>query len=510
MEINKTEIKQILDTLPIGYYADRPITVNISETEETSFYDLEKDEITFAYNNIAVALENVEDFDKETAIRTVLYHELSHAILTPQNMQIDDMLNIFEDERIETLLNDFYLNTDFKGMVYAETKDFIPQDEIGAFFKVVRCRQGKAEFLKRVEEIIYKYAMLGHNINCDEYWDRGTDTVNYYVKEVKKLYDDIAKDFRKNPNSYNIPNSMNNPSNATTPNEMDWIRNAQRCGYTKEEAEKMFEELKKHFDNAENTENKTADDTANDTADDTADEGEPNGNKGGLGKLIIKQAFGGETVSSLNEKLANIISIFNKKNASGSAYTSYSGIINPKLCGNNNYRFFERKAETKGNNRFGSFHLTLWIDTSGSFYDNKNATNSLIKALELIEKKNPNFSLDIVHCSCGERLMPKGQRFINPDGGNHLDKKVFELYRKLQKSNTYNYNIFLFDGNANPDYIKGRTTFNLVDFNNCMFISDYSNERYLNKMKSAQVILTTDYVGKLYENVFTALHRAFR
>jgi len=516
MEITKGEIKEILDTLPIGYYADRPIAVNISETEPTSFYNLEKDEITFAYSNIEQALANVEDFNRETAIRSVLYHELSHAILTPQNLILTsktaDMVNIFEDERIETLLKDFYHDTDFKGLVKALNGDFTPQDSMDAFFQVVRQRKGKPKFLKKVNEIIYKYAMLGHNCDGHGCWQDGRWTINQYVEDIETLYDEIAKDFNANPQDYKNPLSISNSGNENSDflDEKSWIKNAMECGYSKEEAEKLFEELKKHIDGNEN-DNDNEYCEAKEGEGDTECNGEQDKDHNGFGKLIIKKGFGGETISNLTDKLSAIISIFNKKNASGSAFTSYSGVINPKLCGNNDYRFFERKAEARGNNRFGSLHLTLWIDTSGSFYTNKNKTNALIKSLELIEKKNPNFSLDVVHCSCGQRLMPKNNRFIDPDGGNRLTNEVFDLYRQLQKGNTYNYNIFLFDGEAMPDRNNDtNTAFNKVDFNNCLFISDYDNERYLKTLKSAQVILTSNYVNELYDNVFTALHKAFR
>ena len=53
----------------------------------------------------------------------MLYHELSHVILTPRtifvrrNEEERDIINIFEDERIETLLQKFYIKVDFKDFV---------------------------------------------------------------------------------------------------------------------------------------------------------------------------------------------------------------------------------------------------------------------------------------------------------------------------------------------------------------------------------------------------------
>ena len=129
-----------------------------------------------------------------------------------------------------------------------------------------------------------------------------------------------------------------------------------------------------------------------------------------------------------------------------------------------------------------------------------------------IERKNPNFTLDVVFCGISERLVQdKRHRIFKADGGNRLDKKTYELYRKLQKPNTYNYTIACFDGDACSDGGRSDHGFGAFDHNNCVIISDYDNERYIrNDVHSARVIYTRDYTNELIKNVVDALEKAFR
>jgi 5-formaminoimidazole-4-carboxamide-1-beta-D-ribofuranosyl 5'-monophosphate synthetase len=87
-----------------------------------------------------------------------------------------------------------------------------------------------------------------------------------------------------------------------------------------------------------------------------------------------------------------------------------------------------------------------------------------------------------------------------------------ETYRKLQKPNTYNYNIVLFDGDAFSDSSnRVRDSFRAFDFNNCTIISDRANERYIRPHVSrAKVIYTKKYTDELLTNIKNTLTRAFR
>lgn len=536
MEINIGEIKEIAETLPIGYYAKRRITVEFNKEEQTSSYSPLEDKITFAFNNIVTALKNVNEMDKEVAIRSVLYHETSHAILTPsfnfyaQRSAYPTWANIFEDERIETLLKNYYMNTDFNALLNAISpyNGEKIQNAVQAFFILCRYRIGKKEFLEEVENIIRQYAFISA-INNDGWRDESD-----YWDAVYNLWNAVQKDFKDNPqdyedgnfDSYTKPSSC--PKTSITQTESDEKKGISKKDKMKIDTSKnckSSEKVSKQIDGSKaqmsadgeneadgvdgadgtNNTNENNDRVTNENPQDGSED-EING-RGGLGGKIFTTAMQSVVDNSLTEKLATIISIFNKKNSSGNGATGHSGILNPRNCGNEDYRFFDRKLETRGNNRFGSLHLNLFIDTSGSFYPNKSVVNKLIVALTNIEQKNPNFSLDIVHCECGEELKEKNERLINPCGGNRVDSYFAELFRKLQKPMTFNYNIILFDGDCMPN---NENVFNCADRNNVTVISDPANKWIFSKLHNAKVIITQNYSEELYDNVFASLQKAFR
>ena len=108
MELSFARCEQILDTLPIGYYTGRRIGISLDAQEETSFYSPMEDKIIVSYPIIAHRAKQMpEGANDEEAVRSMLYHEVSHAILTPQKMRPQDDINIFEDERIESVLRNY-------------------------------------------------------------------------------------------------------------------------------------------------------------------------------------------------------------------------------------------------------------------------------------------------------------------------------------------------------------------------------------------------------------------
>lgn len=84
MTITYAKIEQILKTLPIGYYLGHNIKVILSKQNE-SYLNYVDNEIVISAPMIQKALESQTDENKiEQYVRTLLYHEISHAIMTPQ------------------------------------------------------------------------------------------------------------------------------------------------------------------------------------------------------------------------------------------------------------------------------------------------------------------------------------------------------------------------------------------------------------------------------------------
>lgn len=492
MKVTKAELEAIAKTLPIGYYTKRPIPVTIDSEAETSYYTPLEDKICISLSQIATAMEKVPDTaDKETTVRSNLYHEVSHAILTPTNLEINDPMNIFEDERIETLLRDFYLDVDFEADKYhmngLEIGEVPPaHNALNAFYNLVRFHSGKEEFLDEVDSIIDKYKNL--NRETDDYCG-----IHRYQNEVEDLFNELCEDFGENPDDYKNPPQQNGTSGTPMSGDGDEETDGESA-----DGEESDEEQKKN--------------------------GKMKCGKPGHGisstsatKIAI-DAFGNVSQPQINkdiyDKFSMILENYKKKNGGGSSIRAYSGVLNPRSIARNDYKIFDRSSCVRGGNSYGSLHLNLFIDRSGSFWRSQDIVNELLRTLTLIEKKNPNFTMDVVFCGEGQRIVEKVKdRVLECMGGNDLDDSIYKIFRGLQKKQTYNYNIALFDGDAYSDTPRGhsRDTFRAFDSNNTTIISNDENQRYIDRVvHSARVVYTDRYTDELLKNVSQALEQAFR
>ena len=490
MEFSLAQCANILDTLPIGLYAHSRIECTLSDKEPTSFFNPVTCSITISYPIIAEALKKVTDESlMETAVRTMLYHEVSHAILTPRRLMINDIINIAEDERIETLLQDYYLDTNFKWLAYQLGDDGKePTTYIELFWKVVRLRQGNPRQLQLVADFCKTWAHLTRN---------HTDYLNRlnYSEAVEKLFKDITGVSPERAGHKMPPQPKDGEGKGKGEGEGGEKGEGAGCG---EEAESKEQKIAKAC--AEQA------------------KGRPTHGKENARSLvqeaissIIAQNYDAELHTSLQQIFMN----FNKKNNSGNAMASHSGIFNPRLCARDDYRFFDRMTSARGANTFGSLHLNLFIDRSGSFHSEQEKVNTLLHSLLLLERSLSNFTFDVVTIGTDEKLLTKNDLRLSCEGGNDITPKCFDLVRELQKPNTYNYNLVLFDGDAfSDDYRnnhKKTVSFKPFNLNNCTIISDCDNERYISKsVYKAKVIYTRDYVRELYDNVLTTLQNAFR
>ena len=483
------EVKAITDTLPIGFYANRRISATLKDKIPCSSYDPMKDIIEISYPQIIMGVDKVESAEeREEMIRSNYYHEVSHAILTPKDMRPTDPINIFEDERIETVLKDYYYGVDFeKSLRYINDFDPsapLPTDPLAAFFYLVRYRIGRPDLLKEVEKIIRKYATLHRNADCYS-WQR-------YRDEINNLYRIFDHDYRENP-------------------EKTMGMDGEGSGSDSE-------------DEAEGSASGNPKEGINEDGKGKPAGGMPCKGDSPLNEKQIKELFD-KVVNSpdnfnldFHNKAVALFENFKKKNSKGSALQGHSGVINPRLADRADYKMFERSMTARGNNQFGSFHLNIFCDTSGSFSGADDEVNKIIKSLIIIENSNPNFTFDIITMSAGEKILPKEQRFICASGGNHLSEDIFPIFRKMQKPQTYNYNIVLFDGNAysndvNFDRVKrcepnGRG-FSAFAVNNCTLISDSSNQCWAERFcPTTRTIYTKFYVKELADNVLKALQMA--
>ena len=189
MIVEFKEVERVLKTLPIGYYLTRGAKVTLSPDCPATFARVLNDEIIVSYPMIAMGLNTIPDGTDpeiiEKAVRCLLYHEVSHLFVTPTNMRGGNRYNIFEDERMETLLRDYYMKVHFKWFLKlmnggSDGGDDRPADTEKAFYRLVRfrnyrwCSARAAERLAKVEAIIKEFANIGRNTGsyvCDKYED---------------------------------------------------------------------------------------------------------------------------------------------------------------------------------------------------------------------------------------------------------------------------------------------------------------------------------------------------
>ena len=499
MDVTFEEVKEVVETLPLGFYCSRrvPLTLEKKTDVGTSYYNPKDDNIVIDFSPIAEGLNkapsNDPSYTKETAIRSMVYHELSHAILTPEKMRVvETYFNIFEDERIETVLSSYFHDVDFKKQVLMINggKVTSPKNVTHAFFNLVRFRNcPEKSFIQRVENLIENYK--------DIY--RFTDDPWYYENEVKQLWFDFQKWYKKNNSAYNNPLPQNGQGGKggkgnSVNTSVDIKNDGQEQG---EQGEKNSEQGDGQKQGEQNT---------------NQDGKQSNGCGSGKSiKEIFDKTINRYQDNKLTERLNVIFSNFRKKNKGGCGINAYSGIINPRLVGREDYRFFERSATANGNNKFGSFHLNLFVDDSGSFCEDAEKVNTLIKSLEEIEKRNKNFTFTVIRCGDGMVITEKNERWINACQGTSADyEETKKIYKKVNsKKDALVYNILMYDGCC---WWRGKNPFTIFDNAHSTVIVERGNINSVNEFKSGKVIYIKDrtYTERFIEETLNTISVAFR
>lgn len=507
MELTCARCEQILNTLPIGYYTGRRIPTALDREAETSFYSPMEDKIIISYPIIAKRMSMLpEGSDEEEAVRSMLYHEVSHAILTPYELKPDNAINIFEDERIESVLRNYYHNVDFRKQLYDLYGGNAPKatnaDE--AFYNAVRFGLGTGKVQNKVHELLNKYSKM--NRNSPYYSDNKNVGYVDYKWDVRQLYELIAKEFKNDPDSFQ-------PQNGNGENGQKQMDSLGQGGNGKNQSQKNQQSGQNEQGEGEGEENRVVTDPSLDNSM-TAEEvkrmvGASLGTKPDLDAASIQK------LNEFQKTIETIIGNFNKKNSGGSGINTYSGVFNPRAVARKDYRYFERSMSTQGNNKFGTCHLNLIIDCSGSYDPNVALTNGILAVLSEIERKNRNFSMDVVFINHKLQICKSvRERKMSAWGGNSIPENMKEIMIGLQKQQTCNYNIILFDGDAMcNNCLCGidayRKRFSCFDMKQTTMISDPDNKEYMENFTSTKIVITKKYTEELIKHITHALTIAF-
>lgn len=504
MKITFNEIEKILKTLPIGYYLKRNVDVALDPDTECSYYVPMEDAIRISFKQLEGAFESVKKTKNvEKIVRGMLYHEVSHAFITPKNLRMTSWMNTFEDERIESVLRHYYLNTNFRELVKLVNnfKDEKPANAKQAFYQLVRYRVGDKDWLKRLHELIQKYRTLNRRSEYYDVWE--------YEKDVRNFYENFMTWYEMNhPELDEIKSQPEVPSASSCESD----ESSESATESDESDDESDEETDETTDDESNEEN---DEAVNLESDEESESDESLSSKeidnlmsDALNELVDKEMI--ESVQQILQRISKSTS----KN--GSAINAYSGVFDPRSVVRDDYKYFVQQNRIGHIKAFSKVHLNLFIDRSGSFRSSQDTVNKLLYSLRLFENSNPNFTFDLVTCGMGERLETKKDRIMECRGGNKLDHNAFDLFKKLQFAGQTNYNIVLFDGDAFSDYsyketAEAQKNFGAFNASNVTIISDYDNKDAIEKYAcSAKKIFTYDYANELCKNVMNALQMLTR
>lgn len=560
MKIEFNLVQNILNTLPIGYYLGRSIKVELKD-ENSSYFVPSEDRIVIGFKLIEKAFNNIPEekkyeYDLEEIIRGLLYHEISHVILTPNSLlnygyRYNDIINIFEDERIECLLKSFYMNTNFrKNVVFLnrldENADFNPTTPREAFYNVVRFHRGKRHFINRVAYIIKTYSKINSSSEC---------YVSRYANEIIDLYNDIVRDFendQKNNRNNESQNSKSNDSskdrsNSDNANDISESIKDQNNDSNNDMTDDISSDNSDNditSDNNNNSDNntdsKSSDNEEGTSSSKQAGDGDENP-EGDITTGVITKTLTDEEVDDIIEDLDIIIPIdvkslvqnalddsvnkyydpqltmrltqiieekLKKQQTNGAAINSYSGRLNVRaVATRDDYKWWAQQNRAGHIKMYSKVHFNLFIDNSGSFSDNDLYMNKFIQSLNKIV--DPDFDFDVVTINTQIREWSNTtSRLFKSGGGTHLESRIGEVIKKHTMPRTNNYNIVLFDGDASPDQYKTSNAFAFFDTPNSIIVTDSSNRKYIDAaVKQARVIITKDYCKEFIDAVLTLMER---
>lgn len=554
MQLTKELLQHYINKVPIGYYVGRNVDVAIGDKDDT-YFDLVKGSIVISYPTIKDNARLIKtDADAEKSVRHLIFHELSHALLTPRILHIDMVLNVFEDERIESILKNYYLDTDFKAFVKKLNgfKNQPPENEWDAWYQLVRYRRGPVYFLSRVHEIIDDYTHLDIAVSRIDTEIRSS--IRNYEAEVNHLYEEFVKWYNQtNPSDLKIDKSLKDLMQNGDGDGQSDDKNSQQTqvstGLSKADnnqsnnnengLEKALQKLLKSLkDNKKDLlmEVPKVDDKANKFAnvssieaidvnegdyddlytiiDDSDDKAGGVWHRPGKDDDKAKQKAD-KAVFDMIDSLISLLKTTRKNN--GSSIAAYSGVINPRNVIRDDYKYFMQQNRKGHASVYSKMHLNMFIDCSASFKDNDEKVNTLLWALTKFERAVPDFSYDLISCGVGQKLRPKYNRTQSSYDGTVLTDDIFDMFKKQQFTNAVNMNIVLYDGKVNHLH-KYKTTGKRIESNweafnnvNTVIIVDDSNEEEVNKFCSlAHKIISKDYVEELYKNTYAALLQLIR
>lgn len=465
MEIRLEEMREIARTLPIGYYLGRKVPVLV-EPGDDAYCDVVKGEIHIGIGLLQQAASQIDAADaaqwsREKLLRCLLYHECGHVLLTPKwakewwnlprtpggdpDPDGANLVNIFEDERLEQMLSQFFLGVDFKGFVRLVHKRGVKADRVGEFFKAVRLRQTTPEISAAVDAAVQKLVW------CNSQSDNAYVNGQYYQDVLTELVNMIA------------PYSEPKPEEQQ-PEQQEQPKDEKPDGSSEDKSED--EQSKDGSDGKPEDEQESGEESSSDKGksedkpDDKPDEENDKSGGDAKGREPAKVNLPGDFLKSLADKVfvtppsdvENTLRRFavrlsKRKGAQAAGrWSALHGRIDPRRDALDKERIFRRKSDV-GASLMTSVHLTLWVDCSGSFRNSKGTLNQILAATsKAMAMSGGKLTVDVVKMDYRAVVAAQRDWMIDPSGGNAINQTYTDAWRKTRRKDRRNIDIVVFDG----------------------------------------------------------------
>lgn len=512
------EIKKI----PISYYSGVKIEVALTE-EATSFCDMQERKIYISTNQFKsideTFLNNLSNEKYNSLVRGVVYHELSHIILTPLLLlkydirilldrikarcrrhlvsyiefkkwllkNIQSLENILEDERIETIFKNTFLNVNFKNnikLINYKEDETIEDNPMSLFYNVVRFNELKnyknnkyAGFaLRTLNEFLNDSYILQIDSTCEcgDLFSRYLDFLSLIALYCYKAVEVEEEKKQQQPQQQD-----GDGDESEEKQQQQATAQAERNEEKKEEKQ----QAKNENPHAKNDE--------------------------AMKKLknYFKKIVYSDDSNILKRDFNEIIKKYNKNGEEIGSRFGYSGRIDPRKCidyNNNTYRIFKKEVnfgEEVGNS---ILNINLIIDASGSFITNEKIIQKLLKALFILEVENKRkIKINAYKLNNQFTKLEKPEEFTCVGSTSFNSKALLEIKEITSKENSIN--IALFDGDIGDYY---GDFFKLLNDKNNYIIYEKENKAVVEcyaQRANKTYVKDSEFASLLIENIKRAL-----
>lgn len=593
MKITYEEMRDIAARLPVGYYLGRKVPV-IVEPSGGAYCDTIKCEIHIGMSLLAQAASHITaadaaKWDREKMLRCVLYHEVGHVLLTPKwlfDISVakpdgsghfpkrrtgHDILNIFEDERLERMLSAFFIGVDFNGFVHlVNGGNNSGKTVTEKLYNAIRLRKTTPAISTEVDDAIQ--SLVGISGATDAY-DKIGSALAYptYARKVDHLVKLILDESEKEQSEESgggeqqqqqsggeqqsdaeqekpqgEPEGGGDSGEDEGDKSEEKSEDADKSSKSGEDDANGEDEGKsngeddadgKGEDEAEDDEHGDGDDGDDPEAGEESGESEPpdgcqrpravSMSPGAL-KTLAGQIFSTPT-SEVAKTLGRFAQRISKKKGAQAAgrWSALHGRIDTRRDAMDKERIFRRSSDV-GERLMSAVNLTLWVDHSGSFRGSKDVLNQILAATaQAMKMSGGKLAVNVVKMKEYATVADEHEWMVDPDGDNAINNSYAAAWEKTRRRERRNIDIVVFDGicSASAYYLHcGSSLANvrgtpngyeldivkkMWDSPDCWILSDTDNKELFDAMapRSHRTYMGSGYAEQLQAKVIEILDR---